>query len=216
MDFSISFHDGVIAACTLASPFLAVYAQNEIERRRAKRGRKRALFEALMATRGETLSVDYKRAVNMIELVFHDDRKVIDAWHNLFDSYVEQATDDVPTSVVIGQKRTAALKNLLMEMATVCGYKFDERTISRGYYTPQAHGAYENEMNRLRAGLLRLAEGGANLRVEQVASDEVIKAQGDFQKKMTDTQDKLLENQEKLLGLVTPDGYLKVRIEQSA
>lgn len=216
MDFSISFHDGVIAACTLVSPFLAVYAQSEIERRRAKRGRKKALFEALMTTRGETLSVEYKRAVNMIELVFHDDLKVIDAWHNLFDSYVQQATDDVPTSVVLGEKRTEALKNLLMEMAAVCGYKFDERTISKGYYAPQAHGTFENEMNRLRGGLLKIVEGGANLRIEQIASDEVIKAQGDFQKRVADSQDRLLQNQERLLGAVTQDGYLKVKVEQPA
>lgn len=215
MDFSISFHDSVIALCTLVSPFLAVYAQNKIEMRRAKRGRKKGLFEALMATRGDTLSVEYKRAVNMIELVFHDDRKVIDAWHNLFDSYAELVTEDGPAVVVIGQKRTDALKNLLMQMATVCGYTFDERTISKGYYNPQGHATYESEVNRLRGGLLKIVEGGANLRVEQVASDEIIRAQSDFQTRMADTQQKLLENQEKLLELVA-DGYLRVKVEQPA
>jgi hypothetical protein len=213
MSIELSFHDGLIAACTLVGPVLAVQAQKWIERAAAKRNRKKALFEALMAARGETLSIEFKRAVNMIELVFHDDKKVINAWHNLFDTYVEQASDD-SSARVLNEKRTDALKELLKQMSTACGYDFDDRTISKGYYTPVAHANLEDEQRRFRQGLVSLVEGKSSIRTEQVVSDSAATAQSDAQKKIIEFQEKLLANQEKLLGLISSDGRLKVRIIQ--
>lgn len=213
MDFSLSFHDGLIALCTLVSPFLAVWAQRKIELARAMRGRKQTLFESLMAVRGETLSIDYKRAVNQIDIVYHQDKAVLNAWHNLFDSFHEEAKNEAEGKALI-EKRSELLKKLLLEMSEVCGYDFDDRTIAKGYYSPMAHALQEDEQRRFRASVVSLVEGKGALRTMQVFSDDAVAQQSTFQQQIVDNQEKLLANQEKLFGMMTPDGCLKVKIEQ--
>jgi hypothetical protein len=68
MQIELSFHDGLIAACTLVGPVLAVQAQKWIERAAAKRARKKVLFESLMMTRGETNALQRTQERGQVDL----------------------------------------------------------------------------------------------------------------------------------------------------
>ena len=148
---ALTISDGLIATCTILGPILAVQAQKWIERDTEKKKKKKILFENLMMVRGEPLTVEFKRYVNMIEMVFAGDQGVINAWHNLFDTYSEKANNEAEAKVLI-DKRTELLKILLKEMSQVCGYNFDDRTIAKGYYSPTAHANFEEELRRVRQG----------------------------------------------------------------
>jgi len=212
---ALNYSDGLLALCTLAGPVLAVQAQKWIERGAEKRNRKKRLFENLMMVRGETLSVDFKRAVNMIELVFTDDKHVINAWHNFFDKLSETAKDDAHARLIV-DSRNELLKTLLKEMSKVCGYDFDDRTISKGSYTPTAHTNFEDELRRVRQGAAGLLEGKTSLKIEQVVGATGMQTQNDFQTKALKNQEKLLEYHERLSKVVSPDGHLKVKVDQGS
>jgi hypothetical protein len=209
---ALSYSDGLLAACTILGPILAVQAQKWVERNTEQKNRKKRLFENLMMVRGETLSVDFKRSVNMIEMVFAGDKKVINAWHNLFDTFSEKFNNDTEAKVLV-DKRTDFLKILLKEMSQVCGYDFDDRTIAKGYYTPTAHMNFEEELRRVRQGAADLLEGKKSLKFEQVAEAGPVKAQVDFQAKVIANQEELIKYHERLSTVVSTSGHLKVKID---
>jgi uncharacterized protein DUF6680 len=209
---AFNYSDGLLALCTIAGPIFAVQAQKWIERDTEKKKKKKQLFENLMMVRGETLSVEFKRYVNMIEMVFAGDQNVINAWHNLFDTFSETANTEAEGKALL-DKRTELLKTLLKQMSQVCGYAFDDRTIAKGYYSPTAHANFEEELRRVRQGAADVLEGKKSIKIEQTASDVAVQAQVDFQKKVITNQEKLLEFQETISKVVSADGHLKVKID---
>jgi hypothetical protein len=66
----MTLSDGLIIIAILIAPFLAVFAQRQIDLWREQRQRKLWVFKTLMATRGRTLSPEHVQALNMIELEF--------------------------------------------------------------------------------------------------------------------------------------------------
>ena len=66
----MTISDGLMIIAILIAPFLAVFAQRQIDLWREQRQRKLWVFKTLMATRGRTLSPEHVQALNMIELEF--------------------------------------------------------------------------------------------------------------------------------------------------
>lgn len=69
---------------TLFSPFLAVFAQNEINKIQEKRKRKDGIFKALMSTRQARTSQLHVEALNLIPVEFKSnsksDKEIINRW----------------------------------------------------------------------------------------------------------------------------------------
>lgn len=79
----------------LIAPFLAVFAQRQIDLWREQRQRKLWVFKTLMATRGRTLSPEHVQALNMIELEFQksSEKPILDAWKEYYDLSLTQRSN---------------------------------------------------------------------------------------------------------------------------
>ncbi|MEG2802921.1 DUF6680 family protein [Stenotrophomonas sp.] len=163
--------DGLIVAATLLGPILAVQAQKYLERRTAAHGRKKVLFEMLMATRGSRLAQEHVRGLNMIEVTFYGEsekrrkigeRDVLAAWREYLDFLSER---NEMTPEVASARRDELFVNLLEKMATDLGYQFDRVQLRRGAYSPVAHGLHESKNEDLRDAALAVFSGDRELKV---------------------------------------------------
>src|SRR6266496_2164632 len=69
----------------LVGPIIAVGITLWWQNRKEKRDAKKILFVRLMAQRKTTPpTYDWVQALNLIDVVFADDRSVVDLWHELF------------------------------------------------------------------------------------------------------------------------------------
>jgi len=64
----------------LVSPAIAVLVSMWIQNRKEKRQHKRYIFASLMSTRHQVISDEIVRALNMIDVVFHDKKKARRLW----------------------------------------------------------------------------------------------------------------------------------------
>ncbi|MGN6604120.1 MAG: DUF6680 family protein [Ginsengibacter sp.] len=71
---------------SINSPVLAVERGSELNEQQNKDSLKRELFLTLFAYRGSPSHVEFVLALNKIEILFHDNKNVLEAWHKLFDS----------------------------------------------------------------------------------------------------------------------------------
>ena len=157
--------DIVMSVIVLIAPFMAVFAQRQIDIYREKRNRRLAVFKALMATRGTTLAPSRIEALNMIDLEFADRRskEVVLAWKAYLDHLT--ALSNIPREQRDKMTESWLLKSedltsdLLYEMGKTLGYQFDKVHLKRSIYHPQGHIDIENEQTLIRKLLLEVLEG---------------------------------------------------------
>lgn len=111
-------------------PFIVWFIGNKWQDRKAKEDAKRKLFLTLMANRQcHPINKEWVDALNMIDVVFQDDKKVRDAWRAYYDS-LDPASQYYKNT-------NAFLLDLLSEMANSLGYKNLKQTEIDRPYTPQ-------------------------------------------------------------------------------
>lgn len=102
----------------IISPILAVligqYLQNRLEKRRDKM----QIFKILMTARIYGWTVDGVHALNIIDIIFVDDKEVRSAWSDLYEKYCIQNPNEVQSESI--QK---SYYKLLETMANSLGYK---------------------------------------------------------------------------------------------
>lgn len=195
----LTVSDGLLILATLASPMLAVQAQKWVERARDKQQRRRRLFEALMATRAQRLSLEHVRALNMIDLEFYGfrffrfrfqsgrDKEVCSKWNIYRDHLSEVAPSESTALNQWGQTGEKLLADLLVAMSAALGYEFDEVQIRRGVYAPSGHIMAEITANQIRDKIAEaLIRGdGIPMRVTDITTDkETLKRQKEIQEKL--------------------------------
>lgn len=122
-----------IVMATALGPIAAVLITLWHQERTQKRSAKERLFIALMAHRKYMPpAIEWVKALNLIDVVYADHPKVIEAWHDLYD-YVHI----VPMDMKQYEHRCT---NLLSEIASVLGYRNLKQTDIDKFYAPQAHG----------------------------------------------------------------------------
>jgi len=166
----MEFADWMMIAAVLCGPVLAVQAQKWIEIAREKRSRRLNVFKRLMATRGAQLSLGHVEALNMIDLEFagrgKKDETVRTSWKVYLDHLCslpddpEQQQQQLPTWT---QRKDDLLAELLCEMGSAVGYKFDRVQVLRGIYAPRGHANFELETQLLRRFLIELLAGQRTL-----------------------------------------------------
>ncbi len=102
----------------LLSPAIAVGVSILVQDWREKRKDKEFIFSSLMATRHQIYSDEVVRALNMIDVIFHDDEKVRELWREYYDMLHNPGLNN-PTGWE--QWKTKKLE-LIYEMAKVTGY----------------------------------------------------------------------------------------------
>jgi hypothetical protein len=170
-----------IVFATILGPVLAVQAQKYLERHRDQKRAKDAIFRTLMATRASRLSADHVQALNGIELAFYHrrkflwdrrkEKKVLEAWKAYHDHLNDKSYH--PARIPEWTTRQIDLFiDLLHEMAVCLGYDFDKTQIKNSWYSPQAHGTVEEELNLIRSSLAEVLTGKRSLPVAGYAATE--------------------------------------------
>lgn len=99
-------------------PIAAVLIGQHLQDRSKKRDDKMAIFKTLMTSRIYGWSVESVNALNVIDIVFSDDKRVLDCWKNYYDTLCIPGYEENNV-----KKRQIARDNLLEAMAISLGYK---------------------------------------------------------------------------------------------
>ncbi len=179
----MTISDALMIIAVLAAPFLAVFAQRQIDLWREQRQRKLWVFKTLMATRGRTLSPEYVQALNMIELEFQksSEKPIRDAWkeyHDHLNSYPREGENQKERAAVWDEALAKLLANLLIKMSKAFSYEFDVVQIKKGAYSPKGHATTEIELQLLRRFALEWLAGERKVSVSIVPKDDESAKQG--------------------------------------
>ena len=99
-------------------PIIAVIVGQWLQTRSEKRKDKMHIFKTLMTSRVYGWTQESVHCLNIIDIVFADDKKVRNAWKDLYDKYCVQNPDESQLKKI----ETAQYK-LLETMAVSLGYK---------------------------------------------------------------------------------------------
>jgi hypothetical protein len=176
----MKFYDWLMILAVLLSPFLAVYANNFIERRRQARERRLNIFKTLMATRAATLSPEHVQALNMIDIEFYGkhrkSKEVLQAWRSYLDHLGDQKSF---TDTSWAERRLELFIDLMHKMSVCLGYDFDKVHIKRTSYFPKGFGELEDDQTIIRKGIVAWLKGDLSvpMRVTDFPDMEPIAAQ---------------------------------------
>ena len=157
----------------LLSPMVAVLVTVYLQRRTEKRNQKLWIFNTLIRTRHSPIIDENVRAINMIDVVFHDCQRVRELWHEYFNMLANEGLNN-PQGWPQRQKKNL---EMLTEMAKVLGYgkAITHLDVDRVYY-PVGLGAQSQKAQEIAEELLRVlkASGGVQFtsRGESAARDK--------------------------------------------
>lgn len=161
----------------VAGPVCAVFITRHLDDQRAFKARRMDVFRTLMRTRRAVLSQDHIGALNLVEIEFAEDQKVLTAWKALFTHFgttqprrdeekiegvtekaeIDKRNEAFGTRLV--EERQRLLAKLLHAMAQVLGFKIEQLEIFEGGYTPQFWANIETEQDIIRKFVVDLAHG---------------------------------------------------------
>ena len=147
MDTNIILTIAQISAVAIV-PLIVWWLGIRWQKSKAKDDAKRALFFALMANRKATPNKEWVDALNTIDIVFQDNKKVRKAWREYYDSLDEKSQYYNDTN--------AFKLDLLSEMANALGYKDLKQTEIDRFYSPKYFSRIQNSQNVLTSELIRV------------------------------------------------------------
>ncbi len=146
----------------LLSPVIAVGVTLWYQSRKERRDAKRWIVQTLMATRHSPITDETVRALNLVDIVFHDSRTVRGLWHEYFDMLGNQGLNN-PQGWSARQKKNL---EMLTEMARALGYgaAVTHLDVDRVYY-PQGLGDQAQRTREISDELLRVLKGSQGFQV---------------------------------------------------
>ena len=163
-----------IVIATVMGPILAVQAQKYLERHRDQKRAKDTIFRVLMATRATRLAGEHVQALNGIELAFYGggrkEKRVLEAWTAYHDHLNTKFGKEAASEW--GIRQADLFIDLLHVMAVSLRYDFDKTHIKNSWYSPEAHGTIEQELNIIRGALAEIVTGRRSFPVVAIAATE--------------------------------------------
>lgn len=140
----------------LLSPVIAVAISLWYQHRKERRDTKRWVLSTLLSTRHSAVTDEQVRALNLIDLVFHDAQKVRVLWHEYFDMLNNEGLNN-PNGFT--QRRKKSLE-LITEMARHLGYgkEITHLDVDRVYF-PIGLGDQNRRSQEISDELLRVLRG---------------------------------------------------------
>ena len=124
--------DIITVIALVLGPVSAVIITLWHQRRSERNAAKRQLFLTLMANRKAAPTPNWVSALNLIDVVYADDKRVVELWHKLYDTL-----NSLPIN---NQQFTHQHLNLLSTMAGSLGYRSLQQTDIDKFYAPQGLG----------------------------------------------------------------------------
>lgn len=150
------FVGSVAAFAAVVGPILAVVITRMSDKRREVTERRMDIFRTLMRTRKMPIHYDHVGALNLIEIEFAKEKKVIAAWKAYFLKLNERFPTNLPSQAadeVISQ-RQKLLTKLIFEISQVLQFKVEQLDILDGSYVPQGWSDDETEQRIIRMSLI--------------------------------------------------------------
>lgn len=134
----------------LLSPLIAVWIGDCLQERSEKRRDKMQIFKVLMTSRVYGITYESINALNTIDIVFADDKKVRSAWKDLFEKYLVENPSDLQLESI-----KQARDRLIEAIAVTLGYKdiITWETI-QSPYIPKGLVANQRNQEELQKGML--------------------------------------------------------------
>jgi len=155
----------------LLSPVIAVLITMWLTSRREVRREKMSVFNALIANRNNSIAIENVRALNMIDVVFHDATQVRRLWHEYFDMLSNEGLNNE-----IGWKqREKRNLEMITAMANVLGYgkAITHLDVDR-IYRPIGLENQNQKGNAIADELLRVLKGTASLSISPTQGEKPI------------------------------------------
>lgn len=148
MDTNLILVIAQIAAVAIV-PLVVWWLGIRWQKSKAKDEAKRSLFFALMANRKTTPpNKEWVDALNTIDVVFQDNKKVRKAWREYYDSLDERSQYNSDSN--------SFKLDLLSEMANALGYNDLKQTEIDRFYSPKYFSNVQNSQNALTSEILRV------------------------------------------------------------
>lgn len=151
---------GIIIA-TFLGPIAAVLITRYVDQLRDGEKRRLEVFRALMRTRRMALSQEHVGALNLVEIEFHKDAKVMKALAALM-THFETGYGDNKTLEELksaNDKSDILRTTLLSAIARSLKYNFEQMEILRGGYMPRGWNIESDEQEAIRRGLASVFNG---------------------------------------------------------
>lgn len=179
--------DWVNVLAILLGPILAVQAQSFIENKREKKQRKLEILKTLIATKSQPQMYEHVRALNLINIEFYGNKKVISAWEKYYNFLSNGKTETIEWH----NEREDLLTKLLSEILEATRFKFNKSQLAT--YTPKAFFDTEISNNILKEKLKTVLSGETAIHMSvdsfPSAPQEILQNQNKLQKSLIDCLD---------------------------
>ncbi len=175
MEYQFWTNCAILVATIVAivyGPIKAVRITREEDVAREKRARQYSVLEDLMRTRQARIDPLHVGALNLIELEFYGNEKVISAYR----AYTKHLNSHFPSENEALDRHLAdgddLFSELLSQVASSLGFVFDKRDLSRLGYLPVGLSRYHDN-SHANAHLLReVLEGKRPIPISNLVSDQ--------------------------------------------
>jgi len=130
---------GLTVLAIIAAPITALWVQRKGDDRRAARARKEAIFRTLWTNRARPAYITRVDALNMIDVEFFGERKILDAWADLFAHYKSDYKGEGVSEAEQIRRHSEKYASLLYEIAQSLGYTMGKTHIRDDIYRPDIH-----------------------------------------------------------------------------
>jgi hypothetical protein len=167
--------DVTIALATIAAivvgPILAVIITRKLDREAQALDRKASVYRNLMRTRAIRLDPTHVGALNLVEVEFYGNDRVISSYQD----YVRHLASPAPPPDEHERyfaDRTDLFVELLFQMGRSLGYQFDKRDLERRAYSPLGWETDAGIQRRNAALLSEVLEGRRPLPITSVVASK--------------------------------------------
>ena len=168
MWFDISLPIKVMDILTLSAiifgPIIGIYVSKHTDKRHQKIDRRLEIFKVLMRTRNSNLSPEHVGALNLIEIEFYKEDRVLKALEDYFQHLNDYNDANAQRWTL---RRPQLFTRLLSEIAKSLGYEIEQLQILGGGYAPQGWIDLENRQIEFQKGMISLLKGEIGFPVTQ-------------------------------------------------
>lgn len=160
-------------AAIIWGPIRAVKITRELDDRREKKARRYAIFSDLMKTRRARLDGVHVSALNLIELEFYDNEKVVSSFRDYAKNLANYPEDPEAIRRHV-EEGDALFASMLKEIASILGYQFDKDDLHRLSYFPRGIGEHQDAIVRNAKLMVEVLEGRRSIPITNYIQNDKI------------------------------------------